>query len=165
MRRVCFVFSALLFLFLPGLAAAQYTSEQEKIVSTAENLFLAMKTKNYQEIWRLITKKSHEEICSNVIKAAKKSGEKLTFSQVAQDFALGGPVAQAYWNAYLEVFNPDLVLRESAWQIGEIKKKEAIIILQHKKAEHPARLQLKKEDDTWKVGLEETFGILRWLTK
>ncbi|MCX7982387.1 MAG: hypothetical protein N2572_05710 [Syntrophales bacterium] len=139
--------------------------EHEIIVATAEKLFFAMKEKNYTDIWRLITKKSKEEICSNVIKAAKKHGETLQTSQVAQDFAEGGPIAQAYWNAYLDVFNPDMVLKESAWQMGEVKKKEAIIILQHKKAERPARLQMKKEDDQWKVGLEETFGILRWVVK
>lgn len=146
-------------------AAAQDQKEENQIISAAESLFVAMKGKNYPEIWRLITRKSQEEISSNIVKAARKQGEELNHVQVAKDFAEGGPIARAYWNAYLDAFNPDLVLKECSWRMGEVKKKEAIIILQHKKAERPALLQMKKEDNVWKVGLEETFGILRWLIK
>lgn len=164
-RKIFAVITVFVVLFVPVTGLSQTAGESESIILSAENLFSAMKAKNYTEIWRYLTQKSQKEICENVIKAATKQKEKLTFEQVLNDFSQGGVLAQAYWNAYLDVFNPDMVLKESTWKLEEVGKKEATIALQHKKAERPARLQMKKEDGLWKVGLEESFGILRWLVK
>jgi len=42
--------------------------------------------------------------------------------------------------------------------MGAVKDKIALIILRYKKSKKPAILQMYKEEDTWKVGLEETFS-------
>jgi len=141
------------------------SAEEEAIVAAAEKLFTAMKAKDLPTIWQLLTKKTQEEICNSIVKYAAKEGEKLNRRTLMEDFAAGGMNAQAYWNAFLDIFDPDTVLNESSWQVVELKKTEAVIAIQHKRADHPARLIMKKEQGAWKVGLEETFGIIRQLIK
>ena len=53
---------------------------------------------------------------------------------------------------------PDIVLNESKWEIGKVGSDEAEIVLQYKKSEKPAVLKLFKEDNAWKLGLDESFG-------
>jgi hypothetical protein len=59
-----------------------------------------------------------------------------------------------------------MVLEQSRWEMGFIKKNEAEIILMYKKSDRPTRLKMFKENDVWKVGLVETFwarGTLKFL--
>jgi hypothetical protein len=42
--------------------------------------------------------------------------------------------------------------------MGKINKDTAEIYVQNKKSELPAILKMFKEDDVWKLGLEESFG-------
>jgi hypothetical protein len=42
--------------------------------------------------------------------------------------------------------------------MGEINSYTAEIYVQHKKSEKPAVLKMFKEDNVWKLGLEESFG-------
>ena len=81
--------------------------------------------------------------------------------QIETDFSIGGLIAKSYWDEYLFYFDPDTVLEQSKWEMGSIGKQQAEIILQYKKAEQPARLKMFKEENQWKVGLIETFGIER----
>ncbi|MBP2684153.1 MAG: putative cytosolic protein, partial [Deltaproteobacteria bacterium] len=53
--------------------------------------------------------------------------------------------------------DPDIALEHSRWEIGSVGKDRAEILLTHHGADHPARLQLFREDGGWKVGLVETF--------
>jgi hypothetical protein len=47
--------------------------------------------------------------------------------------------------------------------MGEIEKDKAEIILQYRKSEKPAILKMFKEDNEWKVGLDESFGARKFL--
>jgi hypothetical protein len=139
--------------------------ETDQVLSAAESLFKAMKAKQYKDIWPLLTLKTQDNISDNVIKASSKEGHQLTKEQVKTDFSAGGPLAKAYWDAYMETFNPDMVLQQSTWKMGKIKKNEAEILIQYRKAEKPAIIQMNKENGTWKTGLEETFGVLKWILR
>jgi len=88
----------------------------------------------------------------------KKIGIESSEDSLAKDFAAGGVMAKAYWDSFLFVFNPDIVLNESKWEIGKVGSDEAEIVLQYKKSEKPAVLKLFKEDNAWKLGLDESFG-------
>ncbi len=155
-------FGVLLLALLLGvlLAAAAKAAQDETadLLDSAESLFKAMELKDYAAIWRGLTGKSHEVIAGQVYKAMKKAGE--TGSSVAlieQDFSVGGPVARSYWNAYLDNFNVDYILEQSAWEIGFIRKEKAEIWILYRKARNPAKLKMFKENNQWKVGLTETF--------
>ncbi len=146
----------LLSFLLPPVRAAQ--DETAAVLDSAESLFLAMKRKDYQEIWMRLTETSHKIIAQQVYKAIEKAGETgYSVASVEQDFAVGGPVARSYWNAYLDTFHVDYVLEQSTWEMGFIKKDSAEICLLYRKAEAPARLKMLKEHGQWKVGLMETF--------
>lgn len=67
-------------------------------------------------------------------------------------------MAKAYWNSYLNAFDPDRVLEQSKWDIGAIKKDKAEINILYKKSAKPAVLLIYMEGNVWEVGLEETFG-------
>ena len=67
-------------------------------------------------------------------------------------------MAKAYWNSYLNTFDPDRVLEQSKWDIGAIKKDKAELNILYKKSEKPAVLLIYMEGNVWEVGLEETFG-------
>ena len=67
-------------------------------------------------------------------------------------------MAKAYWNSYLNAFDPDRVLEQSKWDIGAIKKDKAELNILYKKSAKPAVLLIYMEGNVWEVGLEETFG-------
>ncbi|MCK7512846.1 MAG: hypothetical protein MZV70_58365 [Desulfobacterales bacterium] len=55
------------------------------------------------------------------MKYEKERGREMGYSreQIGVDFSTGGVIAQAYWNSYLDVFNPDIVLETE--QMGDGK--------------------------------------------
>ena len=138
-------------------------SEVIPALEATESLFKAMKEKNYPEIWSLITKKSHQIIIDDVRKAIAKTDTDTAIDSLQADFASGGRYAREYWDAYLKVFDPEIVLEQSKWEMGKIGKDEREIILRYRKSNHPAILKIYKEENSWKVGLEETFRPRRWL--
>ncbi len=138
-------------------------SEVIPALEATESLFKAMKEKNYPKIWSLITKKSHEIIIDDVRKAIAKTDAHAATDSLQADFASGGRYAREYWDAYLKVFDPEIVLEQSKWEMGKIGKNEREIILRYRKSDHPAILKIYKEESSWKVGLEETFRPRRWL--
>ncbi len=145
-------------------AGAQSVSPAaEAVLNAAEGVFKAMKARDYPAIWEGLTAKSRDEIVASVRKGAAKAGTEFAPEQLRQDFAAGGPQAKAYWDAYLEVFNPDMILEQSKWSLGTIKDDAAAVITHYRKSENPAILILKKEGGAWRLGLEETFGPRKWL--
>jgi len=50
-----------------------------------------------------------------------------------------------------------MILENSRWEIAFIKEDKAEIIITYKKSAEPARLKIFREDNTWKIGLVETF--------
>jgi hypothetical protein len=68
-------------------------------------------------------------------------------------------MAGAYWDNILAAFDPDIILEQSRWEMGKIKKDEAEIVLQYRKSVNPAILKLYREDSKWKVGWEESAGV------
>lgn len=135
--------------------------ETDRILLSAESLFKAIKEKDYPKTWTLLSLKSRDIIVNDVYKAVSKTGVSCKKKDINEDFAAGGLLSMAYWNSYLERFDPDSVLEESAWDMGKIKKDRAEIIVLHKKAQAPAILQMFREDGVWKMGLEETFRSSR----
>jgi len=67
-------------------------------------------------------------------------------------------LAKAYWNSYLNAFDPDRVLEQSKWDIGAMKKDKAEINILYKKSAKLSFLLIYMEGNVWEVGLEETFG-------
>ncbi len=147
--------------------AAGPDPEVEMILSSAESLFKAMKARNYKGVWDLLTVKSKDEIVKESYKAiarfnaAAKSGNSVSKAEIEADLGSGGIMSKAYWDGYLENFNPDLVLEQSTWTMGKIEGNEAEVVIHYKKAEKPALVQMKKEGGKWKVGLMETFSFSR----
>jgi hypothetical protein len=138
-------------------------NEQDDILTSAESLFKVMKEKNFPKIWFYLSQGSRNSIINdtykNIMKHEKERGRKNDFPkiQIEQDFLTGGLIAKAYWESYLNAFDPDMVLEQSRWEMGEIRKDKAYINVRHKKAEKPAIIQMFKEDSYWRVGLIETF--------
>jgi len=132
--------------------------EINNILTSAEALFKAMKAKQYPDIWQGLTTKTKTSILDAVFKELKRAGAEMAREKIASDFEGGGAIARDYWNAYLLVFNPEMVLEQSKWTIGEVKKDKVEINILYKKSDKPAVLQLFRENERWKVGLNETFG-------
>ncbi len=140
------------------------TQDSELIpsIEATESLFKAMKERNYPKIWSLLTKKSHEIIIDDVRKAIAKTDTQVSVDSLQTDFASGGRYAREYWDAYLNAFDPDIVLEKSKWEMGKkTGKNEREIVLLYIKSDHPAILKIYKENDSWKVGLEESFRARR----
>jgi hypothetical protein len=137
--------------------------EQDSILTSAESLFKMMKEKNYVRIWFFLSHASRNAIIDdtykNTMHYAKERGKGIAFSkeQIKDNFTTGGILAQAYWNSYLDAFNPDMVLEQSRWEMGKVGKDRAQINIIYRKAERPAVIQMYKEEGVWKVGLIETF--------
>lgn len=152
------------FFSVASIAAEDPEDEQNKVLSSAEFLFKAMKEKNYPAIWSSLTASSKKDIVDTVYKAAVKDGTEYSKEQINIDFGIGGLIAKTYWASYLTAFDPATVLEQSRWNIGFIKNEKAEINIQYKKAEKPAILKMYREEGTWKVGLEETFEGRKYLS-
>lgn len=166
MLAVLFLVAAAVHLrLIPATAQSQssVSPAAEEVLGAAESVFKSMKARDYPALWQGLTLVTKNEIVASVRKAAKKAGPEYSVEQLARDFASGGPQAKAYWDAYLDVFNPDMVLEDCKWSLGPIEKNVAAVIVQYKKADKPAILILKKEGGAWKLGLDETFGTRKWL--
>jgi hypothetical protein len=161
---VVFIIYGLLFFSLPLVVYAG-DNDVNDVLSSAESLFKAMKEKNYVEIWKFLTVKSKASITDDVYEESVKEGYKYSKEQINHDLATGGPIAKAYWDSYLSIFNPDIVLEHSTWKMNAIKKEYAEINIHYKKSENPAILQMFNEDGIWKVGLEETFRTRKLMNK
>jgi hypothetical protein len=128
------------------------------ILSSAESCFEAMKTQDYQGIWKTLSAASRNTIVDETRKSiARAGGMEVPKEEVRRDFDEGGPIARGYWYGFLLQFNPDLILEQSRWEKGPIGSDRAEILITYKKSEKPAVLKLFLEDGGWKVGLVETF--------
>ncbi|OPY82613.1 MAG: hypothetical protein A4E65_00779 [Syntrophorhabdus sp. PtaU1.Bin153] len=143
--------------------AANQDRQQDRILSSAETLFKMMERRDYQRIWAYLSAKSRTSIIKETYRKMIKYEEtgkdgRYSESMVGQDFAQGGVIAKSYWDGYLGVFDPALILEQSKWEMGKVDKDRAQIIIRYRKAERPAIIQMVQENGEWKVGLIETFA-------
>lgn len=160
-KLITIVLTVLLTLVLQAPLPAQEKAsnpEQDAILTAAEDLFIFMKNKEYVSVWNLLSMKSRKVIVESVYKESKKLGTEYNKDDLMKDFSSGGANAQEYWKSFLNVFNPSMVLEECLWRMNTIEKDYAEVILLHKKSKNPAIVKMYKEDNGWKVGLEESFG-------
>lgn len=141
-----------------SIAESAYESETESLIlDSAEKFFLLLKKSDFKNAWELLTEKSRKAVIDDVYNVSKKLGQEIKKEAVAKDFNSNGVIFNSYWNAYIQNFNPDMVLEQSKWEIGRIGKDEAEIIINYKKSEKPAIVKMLKENGAWKIGLVETF--------
>jgi hypothetical protein len=145
-------------LFISTALAKPSEEEVSQVFASAETLFKAMAERNYTVIWQSLTAKTHQKTVDSVYKASSRKGIQIEKDEILADFVKGGEIAKAYWDSYLNAFDPEMALKQSNWTINTLKKDAAEINILYKKSSKPAILQLYHEDHTWKVGLEETFG-------
>jgi len=157
--KISVIFLALCFALPIAVPAGAQTDGREidNVLAAAETFFAKLKAKEYRAVWELLTKKSQETIVKDTYKSLAKTPSRSSREEIAADFSRGGSIAGEYWQGYLSVFDPDLVLNQSAWSMGVLKKELAEINLLYKKAEKPAVLKMSRENGLWKVGLVETF--------
>lgn len=134
--------------------------EADTILDSAQALFKAMKQRDYKTVWDRLTQGSRETIVNDtrraiVLDTPTDTGHSKEILE--RDFASGGSVANSYWDAYLQNFDPDWLLEESRWQMGEITKDRAEIVIRYRKGEGPVCLKMTREKGDWKAGLMETF--------
>ena len=159
MKKILLATFIFIFFLTTTAIAFASQSEEDKILAAAENLFIQMKNKDYKAIWESVTSRTKEVIVNDVYKASVNDKVAITKESVASDFNSNGPNARAYWDSYLTVFDPIIVLEHCQWTMGKIEHDAAEIYVQHKKSNLPATLKMYKENNVWKLGLEESFGV------
>lgn len=142
---------------IPCTSNAQDNDPVNSVLDSAEKFFLALKDKKFNAAWNLLSKKSQVTIINDVYKESHKIGARTTKEEIRQDFNNSGIIFQNYWNAFLDTFDPGMILENSQWEISFIKEDKAEIIITYKKSVEPARLKIFREDNAWKIGLVETF--------
>jgi hypothetical protein len=141
----------------PYLYAEDLNNEAGSILTSAESLFKAMQQKDYAQIWGALSQKSRDTIVQDTYNASKPNGGDHSEESIGKDFAGGGLLSSAYWNAFLKKFDPIMILEQSRWEMETIKIDEAEIKIIYKKAQSPAILKMFKEGGIWRVGLTESF--------
>lgn len=144
-------------LIAPLEAAAATDKESGEVLSAAEELFVALRARDYTKVWGRITEASRTTIVGDVHKRLDKSKVDLSTEKVAEDFARCEDLCRTYWSNFLLNFEPNTVLADSIWDLGFVKKNRAEIIITYKKANNSAKLKMMREGGQWKVGLVETF--------
>jgi hypothetical protein len=144
-------------LLSPCVYAQDVHSEADAVLTSAESLFKAMQKKDFPQVWAGLSQKSRDTLVKDTYAAVKPTGDTYSEDSIYKDFAGGGTLSRSYWNAFLQKFDPILVLEQSRWEMASIKTDVAEIRILYKKAQNPAVLLMVKEDGTWKVGLTESF--------
>ncbi len=154
-----FIFSiSSVVIFIDSEAYAEDSSlSMDLVLDSAERFFVSLRDGEYETAWDLLSEKSHETIIDDVHASARKINGEIKKEVVFRDFEMMGLMFTNYWNAFRSAFDANLILRESRWEKGFIKKNRAEIILAYKKSDGPTRLKLYREGGIWKVGLVETF--------
>jgi len=155
----------LLLIFMMGhLAFAHNSSAREEeyrtlapILSSAEKFFISLKAGDYNTVWDLLSEYSHNKIISDVYEVAIKINGDINREYIIKDFNNRGMMFMNYWNSFQRSFDADMILEHSEWEMGIISRDRAEIIITYNDAEGPTRLKMSKEQDSWKVGLAETF--------
>ncbi len=176
--RPCFVrktkqFVSLLFIsclavMLVSCQAAQKMrvspDEQNSILSAAEKPFIHMNEKRYRDVWEGISRKSKDAIVRDVLKACNVFHVTCdSATKFHEDFANAGPSAIVYWENYLAAFDPNSLIKESRWVMGKVGDEEADIVVRFRGSNGDAVLKVVKENGVWKMGLEESFGVRKWM--
>jgi hypothetical protein len=156
------VLSIICCLLLPlKLQAAGDARDVDSVLTAAESVFQNMSKAAYPALWIGLSAQSRKSIIQNVRKALGKAGFDYAEERIRSDFAAGGELARDYWTNYILQFDPKMVLEESKWSLGQIKKDTAEIIIRYKKSDRDATLKMFREEGVWKVGLDETFSTRR----
>lgn len=142
------------------LHSSEYEVENE-VLSAAEGFFIALKEKRFADVWESLTPKSRDTIVSEVFNEINKKEARIGKEVVKEDFYKNGELSRLYWNAFLGNFDTDTVLERSVWSIGKIKGDTAEIILKYEKSEYNSELKLYKENGRWRLGLVESFWIMK----
>ena len=154
-----FLFSiSFVVIFIDCPAYAENSSmNMDLVLDSAERFFVSLRDGEYETAWGLLSEKSHETIIDDVHASARKMNGEIKKEVVLKDFKMMGLMFTNYWNAFSSAFDVNLILRQSRWEKGFIKKNKAEIILMYEKSGGPTRLKLYREGGIWKVGLIETF--------
>ena len=137
--------------------AKDLNDEEGIILTSAESLFKSMQKKDYAQIWRSLSQESRDTIVQDTYKALKPNSGVYSVEGLGKDFTDGGSLSGAYWNAFLQKFDPMMILEQSRWEMESVKSDKAEIRIIYKKAQSPAFLKMFKEDGAWKAGLVESF--------
>jgi len=124
-----------------------------------------MRDRDYRAIWESISVGSKEAIVGDVLRACSAQKQSCDRDRLRAEFEKGGPDAVIYWVNYLALFDPDTILRDSTWKLGEAGTDRAQIVLRHRDADRDTILVIVREDGAWKTGLEESFGVRKWLQR
>jgi hypothetical protein len=162
------VFSLAAILLFP--ASQANASDQslitDAILNSAEKFFLSLKELDFEAVWNTLSEKSRESIINDVYETSVKMGGTVQREDIIRDFEMRGVMFTNYWKSFLRKFDADIVLEQSLWKMGNVSETKAEIIIQYNKFSNPTTLKMLKENDTWKVGLNETFSrgtIEKWL--
>jgi len=128
-----------------------------QILGPAEKFFLSLKNSEYGAAWDLLSGHSQKKIVNDVYEASRKFKGDINREDIVRDFNRRGVMFTQYWNSFLRTFDADMILEQSQWDMGEITRNEADIIIQHNHSHTPTILKMHKEKEGWRVGLVETF--------
>lgn len=143
---------------------AEHISESEiRVLEKAEYFFTSLRDKKFEIVWSLLSTKSQEEIIDEIIKSSEKMGGSLKREAIQRDFEKKGSIFINYWSAFVANINTNMILNDSLWEIGYVKKNKAQLIITFKKSKNPAKLMMYKENRDWRVGLFETFRTQKYL--
>lgn len=139
--------------------------EQGPVFSAVEKTFVLMGERKSRELWESISRKSRDGIVNDILRSCEARKISCDGEGLRADFARGGPAATIYWANYLGTFDPNSILKDSTWRLGAVTSREADVVIRHKDAERDAIIKVVKEDGAWKMGLEESFGVRKWMMR
>jgi len=163
---VVFSLATLLLFPVSRTDASDQSLMADAILHSAEKFFLSLKELDFETAWDILSERSHESIIDDVYEASVKIGGILQREDVIRDFERRGVMFTNYWTSFLRTFDADIVIEQSLWKMGTIKERKAEIIIHYNKFSNPTTLRMLKENDMWKVGLNETFSrgaLEKWL--
>ncbi len=133
------------------------------ILDSAEVFFISINEGDFITVWEILSAKSRDKIIDEIHETSRDKGIGIDKEEIRRNFRQNGIIARNFWNAARTKFDPDMVLKESKWDIGFIKSSSAEILITYTKADRPSKLKMYKQEGHWRVGLVETFWPRRYI--
>lgn len=158
MQRQFIIILIAAFLTLSFQCGVSYAKERAgAVLFPAYSFFVNLKNHNYKKTWSLLTHSSRKTIVKEIEGSFVKKKINIGVRRISKSMKTGGYIAKSYWGGFLKSFNPDMVLKYSAWKVKSIGSKKARIEIDYKYAKAPTFLKMYKQNGKWRLGLMESL--------
>lgn len=147
--KLCFVVLAcmVMFSFISGCGSRRLMSQEQAV----KDFFKAVADQDDETAWNSLTRKSQDDIVNILAERMNTTAE-----QVRELIRKNPALMTGFWKKYREDVGAEELCNDAGFRLVKLESNEAAVRVTPKNGKMFG-LKLYKENDSWKIGLTETF--------